>query len=105
MGRVVVVCYRPRDGADQALRDLVRTHVPRLREAGLATDREPVLAVAGDGTVVEVFEWVSAEAIAAAHEHPAVLPMWAEFDAVCTYVPVASLPEAAELFSELEPLT
>ena len=83
----------------------MRAHVPRLREAGLATAREPVIAVAADGTVVEVFEWVSAEAIAAAHDHPDVLAMWVEFDRVCTYVPVAALPEAADLFTGLEPLT
>jgi hypothetical protein len=105
MGKVVIACYRPRDGASDALRGLVRTHVPRLRDAGLVTNREPILAVAADDTVVEVFEWVSADAIATAHEHPAVLAMWEEFDEVCTYVPLADVPGAAGLFTELEPLT
>jgi hypothetical protein len=104
MGRVVVVCYRPHEGMGEELRALVLTHVPRLREVGLVTDREPIIAAASDGTVLEVFEWASSDAIAAAHEHPAVLPMWAEFDRVCTYVPVAELPGAADLFTELEPL-
>jgi hypothetical protein len=31
--------------------------------------------------------------------------MWEEFDEVCTYVPLADVPGAAGLFTELEPLT
>jgi hypothetical protein len=31
---------------------------------------------ASDGTIVEVFELASADAIQAAHGHPAVLKMW-----------------------------
>jgi hypothetical protein len=70
----------------------------------LATDRESALMRASDGTVVEVFEWKSTEAIAAAHSHPAVLAMWEEYAAVCEYVPIADVPEAAELFSGFDPI-
>jgi len=34
-----------------------------------------------DGTIVEIFEWVSLEAIAGAHENPAVLDLWKRFQA------------------------
>jgi hypothetical protein len=30
--------------------------------------------------------------------------MWEEYAAVCDYVPVAQVPEAAQLFSEFTPL-
>jgi hypothetical protein len=104
MGRVVIACFVPKPGREHDLHALARTHVPRLRAEGLVTDRAPILAVAGDGTVVEVFEWVSEEAIASAHQNAVVRAMWDEYEAVCTYVPVGELPEAAGLFSEFTAL-
>ena len=104
MGRVVVACFVPRAGRERDLHALSRSHVPRLRAEGLATDREPVIAVAADGTVIEVFEWVSEEAIATAHQNATVRAMWDEYEDVCTYLPLAQLPEAAGLFSEFDAL-
>lgn len=104
MGRVVIACYVPRAGLEYELHELARAHVPRLRAEGLVTDREPIIAVAADGTVVEVFEWVSEDAIAAAHTNPAVRAMWEEYRAVSTYIPIGEVVEAACLFSEFAPL-
>jgi hypothetical protein len=57
---------------------------------------------AADGTIVEVFEWRSAEAIQAAHANPAVQALWGEFGQACDYVPLSSLAEAHQMFAELE---
>lgn len=102
--RAVVACYRPRPGTAAALLDTVRRHVPTLQRLGLATDRAPTLLQAADGTLVEVFEWASAAAITAAHAHPDVQAMWAEFDATCEHVPLSALPEARGPFAEFTPL-
>ena len=104
MGRVVIVGYRPKPGQAGALRALMQTHVPRLREAGLVTDRAPITMEAKDGTILEVFEWMSKEAIASAHSHPVVQQMWHEYDAVCDYVPAGTVAEMERLFSEFTPL-
>lgn len=82
----------------------MRGHVQLLRDQGLATSRESIIGVASDGTVVEVFEWMSKEAIASAHSNPAVLAMWEKYAEVCTYVPISDIAEASALFSELTPL-
>jgi hypothetical protein len=100
MGRLVIVAYRPKPGKAEALDALMLTHVPRLRSEGLATDRESVLMRSADGTIIEVFEWRSAEAIASAHSNPAVQQMWAEFAEVCDYLPLSSLAESSDLFAE-----
>ena len=63
MSRIVIVGYRPKPDKGAELRELLRTHVPRLREFGFVTDRPPVLMEAADGSYVEVFEWVSMKAI------------------------------------------
>jgi hypothetical protein len=104
MGRIVIACYRPKPGQDGALRELVRHHVTRLRSIGLVTNRVPVVMQAKDGTLLEVFEWVSADAIQTAHSHPDVLKMWEEFGAVCDYVPLAAVAEAGEMFAEFTPV-
>jgi quinol monooxygenase YgiN len=103
-GRIVIVGYRPHPGQREALRRLMAGHVPALRAQQLVTDRPPITMEAKDGTIVEIFEWVSAAAIEAAHTNPAVLAMWDDFGKVCDYVPVAQIPEAAEIFSEFTPL-
>ncbi len=104
MGRLVVACFRPLPGKQEELRTLTATHVARLRALGLVTDRAGVAMEADDGCVIEVFEWVSAEAIAAAHEHADVLAMWREYEACCTYVSLADIPGASALFPDYTPL-
>jgi quinol monooxygenase YgiN len=104
MGRVVIVAMTAKPGCNERLRELVAGHVPRLRAQGLATEREPIIVEGVDGTLVEVFEWKSREAIESAHGNEAVLAMWAEFAEVCEFAPVASLAEAAALFSEFDAL-
>ena len=102
-GRVVIACYKPKAGKEKAVKALLVDHVPTLRRIGLVTERAPILMEAKDGTLIEVFEWASPEAIEAAHSHPAVLRMWEEYGKVCDLVPVAQVPEAAQLFSEFAP--
>ena len=98
--RPVIACYRPKPGHEAALLDLVRSHVPTLRRLGLATDRAPISMRAADGTLVEVFEWASARAIEAAHDHPEVHTLWAAFGAACEFVKVSQLAESQQLFAE-----
>ncbi|HJP69557.1 MAG TPA: antibiotic biosynthesis monooxygenase [Sphingomicrobium sp.] len=105
MERVVIAAYRPKPGKADALRALMHTHLPRLRGEGLVTARESILMQASDGTFIEVFEWRSQEAIEAAHHNPAVLAMWSEYAEVCEYVPVGSIAEAQQLFSEFTPVS
>jgi len=104
MGILVIACYRPHTDKHDELDAEVRAHVPALRELGLVTDRPPVIMRSADGTVVEVFEWMSQHAIDQAHDSPEVQDLWARFATVCDYVPVAQVPEAAEIFSGFTPL-
>ncbi|MCA9541173.1 MAG: hypothetical protein KC620_19870, partial [Myxococcales bacterium] len=69
-----------------------------------ATDRTPIMARALDGTVIEVFEWTSPEAIERAHTDAKVLAMWADFADACDYVPLDTLSEARAPFAGFEPI-
>ena len=100
MGRIVIAAYRPKPGKADELRRLASTHLPLLRSQDLVTDRSEIIMQARDGTIVEVFEWASREAIESAHSNPEVLKMWDEFFKICDFVPIADVEEAGEMFSE-----
>lgn len=104
MGRIVIVAYRPKPGQEERLLELVREHVPALSQEGLVTDRSPTIMRSVDGTVVELFEWKSGEAVDQAHTNPAVQALWARFEQVCDFVPLNDLAEARQLFAEFMPL-
>jgi quinol monooxygenase YgiN len=103
MGRIVIAAYHPKPGRAEALRAVVRRHGPVLRAEGLVTSRPFTAFAAADGTLLELFEWASADAIDAAHSNPRVQALWAEFNEACEYKPLASLAEAAQLFAEFTP--
>ena len=104
-GVIVIVAYRPKPGKEQELLDLVRSRVPTLRKEQLVTDREPIIMRARDGTIIEVSEWKSQEAIDAAHKNLNVLAMWEQFFAICDCVPLKNLAEAKEMFAGFEPIS
>lgn len=103
-GVCVIVAYRPKPGRDAELLELVRSRVPTLAKEGLVTSRTPVIMRAKDGTIIEVSEWKSREAIEAAHRNPNVLSMWNSFFALCDCVPLNTVPESTEMFAGFEPL-
>jgi hypothetical protein len=105
MGSISVACYRPKPGQEEALLALVRDHLPPLRSEGLVTDRASIVMRTESGTKVEIFEWVSAEAIAEAHSNPVVLDLWKRFEAVCTYEIPASLSEFQNMFAHFGPVS
>jgi quinol monooxygenase YgiN len=103
-GVIVIVAYRPKPGKESDLLELVQARVPTLRKEGLVTDRKPTIMRARDGTIIEVSEWKSQDAIDAAHKNPNVLAMWEKFFAVCECVPLKNLSEAEEMFAGFEPI-
>ncbi len=104
MGRFVIAVYKPKPGCEDMLLAAVRRHPGVLRAEGLISERPAHAMRAADGTVVEVFEWLSTAAIERAHSNPAVQALWAEFGEACDYVPIAGLPEAQHIFSEFDAL-
>src|SRR5439155_14242805 len=104
-GVIVIVAYRPKPGKEKELVELVRSRVPTLRNEGLVTNREAMIMRTRDGTIIEVSEWKSHEAINAAHKTPNVLAMWNKFFAICDCIPLKTLAEAEEMFAGFEPLT
>lgn len=103
MGRIVIAVYRPKPGQADALAAVVRDRLPLLRRLGLATDRASIVMRAADGTLLEVSEWASEEAVQAAHRHPEVLALWDRFAAVCDLVRPVDVPELHQMFPHFDP--
>jgi hypothetical protein len=76
-----------------------------LRAEQLVSRRAAPVMRAADGRIVEGFEWRSQAAIDKAHKSPAVQALSGEFGAACDFIPLASLPEAGEMFAEFEAVT
>jgi len=104
MGSISVACYKPKPGCEDELIELVRNHLPPLRGERLVTERAPIVMRAKDGTIVEVFEWVSQDAIAGAHTNPVVLELWKRFESVCSYETPSNVVEFQNMFSHFEAL-
>jgi quinol monooxygenase YgiN len=102
MGRFVIVAYAPKAGKEEDLLAAVRKHLQVLQAEQLVTDRPAYVMRAADGTILEIFEWRSAEAVQEAHGNPAVQALWAEFGAACDYVPLSKLAEAHQMFAEFD---
>ena len=79
---VTVMCtYRPVEGKEEQLFELVVKHWPVLKEAGLVTDEPAVVYRATDKQTgalffVEIFSWKDARASEIAHRTPEVLAIW-----------------------------
>ena len=103
MANVVIVAYKPKPGKEEALKKLMRVHMPVLKKEGLVTARPSIMMEAENGTIIEVFEWLSDEAIARAHTNPEVLKMWKQYFEVCDIIPLNTLEEAGSLFAGFKP--
>ncbi|KAA3610116.1 MAG: hypothetical protein D8M58_07210 [Calditrichaeota bacterium] len=103
MERIVIVGYKPFEGKNKELKDLMKNHWSILFNEGLVSNRKSIIMEAKDGTIVEVFGWKSKEAIELAHTNEAVQKMWADYSEVCEYIPIGDIMESGELFSEFTP--
>jgi hypothetical protein len=104
MGRIVIVLYRPKNGKEKELLEIVKEHVPILRREKLATERKAIVGRAADGTIVEIFEWTSPDAIRQAHSNNVVGRLWERFGEVCEFEVPVNVKEFQSVFSEFEPI-
>jgi hypothetical protein len=103
MREIAIIAYRPKQGKYDDLLALTREHHRILHDEGLVTDRPAIITRSRDGTLVEIFEWEDG-AVERAHSNASVLQLWKRYEALCDYVPLASLAESANIFAGFEAL-
>jgi quinol monooxygenase YgiN len=102
--KMAIAMYKPFAGKEAALHKLVTLHIPTLREENLITDREPIQLKSSDGTIIEIFEWRSAEATDKAHVLPSVQKIWEAMGEVAAFKTLSDLPESQQPFPNFQPL-
>jgi len=99
---VVMALYRPKEGKLAELKALVHRHFPTLKDYGLTTEQSPFIGRSSDGTIIEIFEWISAEAAQKAHDHPAVAKIWEAMAMVAEFRKLDQLSESHKVFPSFE---
>jgi hypothetical protein len=102
--QVAFALYRPYEGKDAELRELIAQHIPTLRRLELITDRTPITVKSKNGTYIEIFEWRTSESAYAAHHHPEVAKVWEAMGKVCDFPALESLDEAKAQFPNFDPI-
>ena len=103
MGILVICSYRIKPGHEAEAERILDKHVPALRRYSLITDRPVIQGAGANGTIVEIFEWVSAEKSRAAPTVPEIAAIWKDMAQVAEFVPLASLDEARRPFAHFTP--
>ncbi len=101
---VVFALYRPHEGKDAELRQLIAQHIPTLRQLELITDRPTILVKSKNGTYIEVFEWRSYAAAGQAHQHPELAKIWEAMGKIADLPGLESLDEAKSRFPHFAPV-
>lgn len=101
---IVFALYRPREGKDAELLELISQHLPVLRRLELITSRPAILLKSKNGTYIEIFEWRSSESANIAHQHPEVAVVWEAMSEICDLPGLDSLEECKERFPHFAPV-
>jgi hypothetical protein len=98
----VIARYRVQAEREPEFRALLARHWPALHRLELVTDvparhfrRADQPAGSTTVDVVEIFEWVSAEAARVAHTHPEVSPIWERMGELTTEMEFPHFEELA----------
>lgn len=93
---LTLVHYQARPGCEEELAGVLRTHVARLREFGLAAELPHFVAARTDrpGAFVESFWWLDQGSAALAHDHSEVQEMWMRVEDLCVEGGVQAVPLA-----------
>jgi quinol monooxygenase YgiN len=91
---VFMALYRPKPGKENELKEVLKVHIPVFREERLLTNRELLTLQAEDGTIIEIAEWKSSEAIDKAHQSEKVMAVWDKIGAAAELTNLSSLTEA-----------
>jgi hypothetical protein len=80
--------YRVRQGREDEFLRIIDGHWETLRTLELVTDRPPVVYLGTEKgiegpLVIEIFEWVDADASAVAHTHPRISRTWESMGPLC----------------------
>ncbi len=99
MSLIAVSAYKPLPGFDTGFKEILKEHTLALREEGYITDQKVFQMQAVDGTILEVYEWISEQAKVNAHHNPRIVELWSRFYEYSEMVKLMDLMECHEPFA------
>jgi len=101
-GTMTITTYMPKPDKAEELLQVLRQHVPTLRQLGLATEYPSTLMRSEDGSFVEIFEWESEESSKKALEHPKVQKLRKDIQSLCDFKSLADVPESQNTIAKFK---
>lgn len=98
MGTIVIAAYKAKPGKVKVLEQLLVLHTNVLRSLGYITEHSPYIMIAKGQNYLEVFEWMSEDAIKKAHEDPEVKALWDKLEEVAEVIAPATIEELSTPF-------
>jgi len=99
MSKIAIIAYKPLPGFDSGFKEVLKEHTLALKEEGFITNKDVYQMQSLDGTVIEVFEWVSESSKKEAHEHPRIMEIWNRFYEYAEMVKLMDVMECHEPFA------
>ena len=97
-----MVTFRPKTGCRPEYMELIKGHYPLLRKNGMVTDRQSIIMKSVNGSVIELFEWISEKAKQDAHQSQDVIQFWDRLLELADVVTLDSLEEALIPYANFE---
>lgn len=97
-----MAAYRPKKGKEASLEELLRAHVPILRNLGFVAEHSAYVGKDLNGNYIEVFEWLSTDTKEQAHRHPDVMALWKKFSEYCEFISPSTLKGMDQPFPSFE---
>lgn len=99
----VIAVYRPKSGKEKELLVLLGLHQKTLVTEGLANRQNSlVMRSSADGSYIEIFEWVSADAAQSAHARPGVMKIWTAMSNCADMIALSEVACANEVFPHFQ---
>ena len=101
MRKVTFIVLKPRPGKTEELIALLKRSNMILQQLNIALQKDQILAMSSNGTIIQIFEWTSERSLELATEHEEVRELWAEAEKLSDFQKPSSLQEFQEMFPSL----
>jgi hypothetical protein len=98
MSKVVIIVLKPKKGRTEELLAMLKRSIVVLQKLGVATNREQILSVSEEGTILQIFEWAGVNGQESAAEHEEIRDLWMEAERLSEFMKPNTLKEFNEVF-------
>jgi len=99
MSILAIATYKPKTGRENDFLKLLTNHIPTLHSEKLISSKDNYVMHSKNGTIIEIFEWLSREAVDKAYETQCYGSFWQQIGERADVVSLNSLEETGQPFA------